>query len=159
MVFCSSSPNGPRRWSTLTDTLWLWHCCCPFHSLLAGFRLFQASHLQYYSWRGDTELTLYNPAAAAAAKSLQLCPILCDRIDSSPPASCVPGILQARILEWVAFPSPIQPWRNSKKYLHVRPLNQIKHFSSCLQVSKSILRNSRKISWRIVLSQLQIRCQ
>ena len=42
-------------------------------------------------------------AAAAAAKSLQLCPILCDPIDSSPPGSSVPGILQARTLEWVAI--------------------------------------------------------
>ena len=41
-------------------------------------------------------------AAAAAAKSLQLCPTLCDPIDGSPPGSPVPGILQARILEWVA---------------------------------------------------------
>ena len=41
--------------------------------------------------------------AAAAAKSLQLCLTLCDPIDSSPPGSSVPGILQARILEWVAI--------------------------------------------------------
>ena len=40
--------------------------------------------------------------AAAAAKSLQSCPTLCDPIDSNPPDSSVPGILQARILEWVA---------------------------------------------------------
>ena len=39
----------------------------------------------------------------AAAKSLQLCPTLCDPIDSSPPGSPVPGILQARTLEWVAI--------------------------------------------------------
>ena len=42
-------------------------------------------------------------AAAAAAKSLQLCLTLCDRIDGSPPGSPVPGILQARTLEWVAM--------------------------------------------------------
>ena len=42
-------------------------------------------------------------AAAAAAKSLQSCPTLCDPIDGSPPGSSVPGILQARILEWVAI--------------------------------------------------------
>ena len=42
-------------------------------------------------------------AAAAADKSLQLCPTLCDPIDGSPPGSFVPGILQARILEWVAI--------------------------------------------------------
>jgi len=40
---------------------------------------------------------------AAAAKSLQSCPTLCDPIDSSPPGSPVPGILQARTLEWVAI--------------------------------------------------------
>ena len=41
--------------------------------------------------------------AAAAAKSLQSCPTLCDPIDSSPPGSPVPGILKARTLEWVAM--------------------------------------------------------
>ena len=41
--------------------------------------------------------------AAAAAKSLQSCPTLCDPIDDSPPGSPVPGILQARTLEWVAI--------------------------------------------------------
>ena len=41
--------------------------------------------------------------SAAAAKSLQSCLTLCDPIDGSPPASPVPGILQARILEWVAI--------------------------------------------------------
>ena len=44
-----------------------------------------------------------NPAAAAAAKSLQSCPILCDPTDGSPPGSPVPGILQAKTLEWVAI--------------------------------------------------------
>ena len=42
-------------------------------------------------------------AAAAAAKSLQSCPTLCDPIDGSPPGSPVPGILQARTLEWAAI--------------------------------------------------------
>ena len=41
--------------------------------------------------------------AAAATKSLQLCPTLCNPIDGSPPGSPVPGILQARTLEWVAI--------------------------------------------------------
>ena len=41
--------------------------------------------------------------AAAAAKSLQLCLTLCDPIDGSPPGSPIPGILQARTLEWVAI--------------------------------------------------------
>ena len=42
-------------------------------------------------------------SAAAAAKSLQSCPTLCDPIDGSPPGSPIPGILQARTLEWVAI--------------------------------------------------------
>ena len=42
-------------------------------------------------------------AAAAVATSLQSCPTLCDPIDGSPPGSPVPGILQARTLEWVAI--------------------------------------------------------
>ena len=51
--------------------------------------------------------TIVNLAAAAAAKSLQLCPTLCHPIDVSPPGFPFPGILQARILEWVAIPSPV----------------------------------------------------
>ena len=46
-------------------------------------------------------------SAAAAAKSLQLYPTLCDPIAGSPPGSSVPEILQARILEWVAIKDPI----------------------------------------------------
>ena len=42
-------------------------------------------------------------AAAAAAKSLQSCPTLCNPIDGSPPGSPIPGILQARTLEWIAM--------------------------------------------------------
>ena len=45
--------------------------------------------------------------AAAAAKSLQSCPTLCDPIDGSLPGSAIPRILQARTLEWVPFPSPV----------------------------------------------------
>ena len=46
-------------------------------------------------------------AVAAAAKSLQSCLTLCAPIDGSPPGSPVPGILQARTLEWVAISSPM----------------------------------------------------
>ena len=42
-------------------------------------------------------------AAAAAAKSLQSCPTLCDSIDGSPSGSPIPGVIQARTLEWVAI--------------------------------------------------------
>ena len=55
-------------------------------------------------------------AAAAAAKSLQSCPTLCDCIDGSPPGVPVPGILQARTLEWVA----ISVSRLKTKYLKTK---------------------------------------
>ena len=48
-------------------------------------------------------VALNTNSAAATAKSLQSCPALCDPIDGSPPGSPIPGILQARILEWVAI--------------------------------------------------------
>ena len=47
--------------------------------------------------------TLVCTAAAGGAKSLQSCPTLCDPTDGSPPVSPIPGILQARTLEWVAI--------------------------------------------------------
>ena len=47
--------------------------------------------------------SVHAAAAAAAAKSLQSCLTLCDPIDGSPPGSPVPGILQARVVEWVAI--------------------------------------------------------
>ena len=51
-----------------------------------------------YQWT-----SFHSLCAAAAAKSLQSCPTLCDPIHGSPPGSAVPGILQARTLEWVAI--------------------------------------------------------
>ena len=61
-------------------------------------------------------------AAAAAAESLQSCPTLCNPIDGSPPDSPVPGILQARTLEWVAISfSNAGKWKMKVKSLsHVR---------------------------------------
>ena len=61
------------------------------------------SELEVLTLNTGTLLSLCSRAAAAAAKLLQLCPTLCDPIDSSPPSSAVPGILQARTLEWVAI--------------------------------------------------------
>ena len=60
--------------------------------------------------------------AAAAAVSLQLCPTLCDPTDGSPPGSPVPGILQARTLEWVALSfSNAWKWKvKVKSFSHVR---------------------------------------
>ena len=57
-------------------------------------------------YRQALQINVYAAAAAAAAaESLQSCPTLSDPMDCSPPGSSVPGILQARVLEWVAMPS------------------------------------------------------
>ena len=69
-------------------------------------------------------------AAAAAAKSLQSCPTLCDPIGSRPPGSSVPGILQARTLEWVAI-----SFSNSFSYLLSKTMGC---FSRCLMSSAGI---------------------
>ena len=61
---------------------------------------------------------IYGYAAAAAAKSLQSCPTLCDPIDGSPPGPLVPGILQARTLGWVAISfSNVWKWKVKVKSL------------------------------------------
>ena len=69
------------------------------------------------------ESTIWKQFAAAAAKSLQSCPTLYDPIDGSPPGSPVPGILQARILEWVAISfSNAWKWKVKVKSLSRVPL-------------------------------------
>ena len=55
----------------------------------------------YYANKRTLNMTKWRKSAAA--KSLQSCPTLCDPIDGSPPGSPVPGILQARTLEWAAI--------------------------------------------------------
>ena len=70
---------------------------CPWDSLGKSTRV--GCHFLLQCMKVKSE----SAAAAAAAKSLQLCPTLCDPINGSPPGSSVPGILQARPLEWVAI--------------------------------------------------------
>ena len=72
------------------------------------------------TWKGNTGGLPWSSssAAAAAAKSFQSCLTLCDPIDSSPPGSSVPGILQARTLEWGAiFFSNVCKWKVKVKLL------------------------------------------
>ena len=72
-------------------------------------RWFCPDYFQNQTWSlvGEVQCRSFysfeDAAAAAAAKSLQSCPTLCNPRDSSPPGSPVPGILQARTLEWVAI--------------------------------------------------------
>ena len=85
---------------------------CLYQFICIYYRYYEISCLCFFFFL-PKEMTVNFPikeallrmqlAAAAAAKSLQLCPILCDPIDGSPPGSAVPGILRARILEWVAI--------------------------------------------------------
>ena len=68
--------------------------------------MFMDSKNQYSEDEYTTQSNLQiqcNPYQAAAAKSLQSCLTLCNPIDGSPPGSPIPGILKARILEWVAI--------------------------------------------------------
>ena len=72
------------------------------------------------SWEIDGETV--ETVAAAAAKSRQSCPTLCDPIDGSPPGSPTPGILQARTLEWVAI-----SFSNARKWkVKVKSLNRVR---------------------------------
>ena len=93
---------------------------------------------------------------SAAAKLLQLCPTLCRPIDSSPPGSSVPRILQARILEWVAISFSIQSLRDSVKavlrggfiaiqvYLKKQERKQINNLNQLEKEEMKNLRVSRK---------------
>ena len=86
--------------------------CRPVQLYLVTRR--HTSFLDIFLW----VLPLGRVPAAAAAKSLQSCPTLCDPIDGSPPGSPVPGILQARTLEWVAISfSNAWKWNNKVKSL------------------------------------------
>ena len=143
-VLCSLCLNDPSQtiyglflscqfhcyWKCLWLPAWTGLFSCPapyfpFHSSCFNcpsgswvrFSHFCILHNLWFSRRRVT-------AAAAAAKSLQSCPTLCDPIDGSPPGPAVPGILQARTLEWVAISSSnAWKWKVTVKSLsHVRLL-------------------------------------
>ena len=80
------------------------------------------------TWGYSSALLYISCSAAAAAKLLQLCPTLCDSIDGSLPGSSVPGILQARILEWVAISFSIG-W--SKDCNYILNISQTLEFILC----------------------------
>ena len=85
-------------------------------------------------------------AAAAPTKSLQSCPTLCDPIDSSPPGSTVPGILQARTLEWVAI-SFSNAWKWKMK---VKSLSRVRHLATPWTAAHQVppsMGFSRQVYW------------
>ena len=59
--------------------------------------------LDIHMQKNGIDSLFHTAAAATAAKSLQSCPTLCDPIDGSPPGPAIPGILQARTVDWVAI--------------------------------------------------------
>ena len=106
--------------------------------------------LSLFSQDFDTFVLIkyFAAAAAAAAKSPQSCPTLCDPIDGSPPGSPVPGILQARTLEWVAG------WRLiwlglifSPDYTRIMDLGEEYHWVRCFY--HHIVEGGCHISWSI----------
>ena len=94
-----------------------------FHSTKISFYVFVWKKIE----KKDTDLEKYSfkkrERETATAKSLQSCPTLCDPTDGSPPGFPVPGILQARTLEWVAISfSSAWKWKVKVKLLsRVRP--------------------------------------
>ena len=92
----------------------MFHLYCGHPCSLGPF-LYPANLVSLFSF-------FLSSSSAAAAKSLQSCPILCDPIDGSPPGFPVPGILQARTLEWIAISfSNAWKWKVKGKSLsHVR---------------------------------------
>ena len=82
---------------------------------------FTQTHIHWVTDAIEPSHPLSSPSPATA-KSLQLCPTLCDSIDGSPPGSPVPGILQARILEWAAISSCPQSLPASESFPMSQPV-------------------------------------
>ena len=93
---------SPDRFFT-TSTTWKALLSIFHKQLIQRTPLRQEFHLISILWEKINQSLKWSNAAAAAAKSLQSCLTLCNPIDGSPPGSSVPGILQARRLEWVAM--------------------------------------------------------
>ena len=90
---CPGNPMDRRAWQTTVHG---------GHKKVRHGLVTKQQQRRYSTWHVFNTLTLLI-AAAAAAKLLQSCPALCDPIDGSAPGSDIPGILQARTLEWVAI--------------------------------------------------------
>ena len=98
--------------------------------------------------KGDTDvknrfLDTVGEGAAAAAKSLQSCLTLCDPIDGSPPGSPIPGILQARALEWVAISSS-NAWKWKVK---VKSLSRVQLWATPQTAAVPGILQARALEW------------
>ena len=117
MYLVSQSLIGKQQWKIVQPTHSLWHKEGKWEMrgwiitglLLFFFLVLVWRHTRVIAVKMTHKLsneklhTKGRPAAAAAAKSLQSCPTLCDPIDGNPPGSPVPGILQVKTVEWVAI--------------------------------------------------------
>ena len=127
--------------TTISKALWQvqWYWWCDFWLTVKHFSQ-QPSEISRtdllvpnFACRGDrvgsmtgSPWVIRPDSGAAAAKSLQSCPTLCDPIDSSPPGSAIPGILQGRTLEWVAISSS-----NARKWkVKVKSLSRVRLFAT-----------------------------
>ena len=101
-----------------------------------------------FFWKGRDILPFESQflTAVAAAKSLQSCPTLCDPIDGSPPGSPMPGILQARTLEWV------QDWKRSV-FIPIPKKDNAKEFSNYHTIT--LISHASKIMLKILQARLQ----
>ena len=122
--YLHSNGNKPQFSSTLGISIYLGVLKMPQNKLLMTFSVNRGiySYLCIYLWHHNWK----DAAAAAAAKSCQSCLTLCDPIDGSPPDSAVPGILQARTLEWVAI-SFSNAWKWKVK---VKSLSRVQLFET-----------------------------
>ena len=111
-------------WATFTFTLLVYrHKTDIDHELVKFcYHWFTMISLEIPAWKWTEFSYSIVHTAAAAAKLLQWCPTLCDPIDGSPPSSPVPGILQARTLEWVAI-SFSNAWKRKVK---VKSLSRVR---------------------------------
>ena len=106
----------------------LWWACNMFsgNHLTEPFETLEQNRRKIVSRKSALRFWNQTAAAAAAAKSLQSCPTLCDPTDGSPPGSPVPGILQARTLEWVAI-----AFSNAWKWkVKVKSLSRVRLFAT-----------------------------
>ena len=129
LTWLSKTPLSLLCWPDNTKTKIKSECWAP---------LCRRQDLKRNFSKGKSLKKHYTAPAAAAAKSLQSCPTLCDPRDGSPPGSPVPGILQARTLEWVAISfSNAWKWKIKVKSLsRVWPLET--PWTAALQASPSM---------------------
>ena len=130
------------------------------------FSLTTCSFPPFLSWDQPNCLRLMVPpsgmifkkTSAAAAKVLQWCPTLCDPIDGSPPGSTVPGILQARTLEWVAISfSSAWKWKVKSESEVAQPCPTLSDPTDCSQPGPSVhgILQARVLEWGAIAFSLK----